>query len=263
MLAAVVGVANSQISPPSASPAFEVASVKPTDPAYTGRSVRIPPDDGMVTMRGWSLKNLLLFAWGTGIGLHPSLLSGGPSWIDHDRYDIVAKSGEQRIPSQDERKQMLRILLVERFQLKYHRESREIPVYALVVGKRRLKMEERRPDDGGAPFSLLMNGGFHLPARDVSMTQLADMLQSLISLTDPDRNDLPVVDRTGLTGKFDFDLTWAPDPALSEGRGAATKLTSGPDLFIAVEEQLGVKIETQKAPMNILVVDHAEKALEN
>ena len=257
------GLANSQISAPTASPAFEVASIKPADPAYTGRSVRMPSDDGMVTMRGWSLKDLILFAWGSGIGLHPSLLSGGPNWFDHDRYDIVAKPEGKRVPSQDERKQMLKVLLVERFQLKYHRELREIPVYALVAGKSGSKMKERKPDDGGAPFSLLMNGGFHLPGRNVSTAQLADMLQSLIPLTHPERDNRPVVDRTRLTGRFDFDLTWAPDPTLSGGRGGAIELAKAPDLFTAVEEQLGLKLEAQKASMDILVVDHAEKASEN
>src|SRR5665213_1642356 len=87
-LTVAVSLANSQTPAPTPSPAFEAASIKPTDPAYAGRSVRMPPDDGMVTMRGWSLKDLILFAWGSGTGLHPSLLSGGPSWFDHDRYDL-------------------------------------------------------------------------------------------------------------------------------------------------------------------------------
>jgi uncharacterized protein (TIGR03435 family) len=108
-----------------------------------------------------------------------------------------------------------------------------------------------------------MNGGFRLRARDVSMAQLADILQSLIPLTDPERDNRPVVDRTGLAGRFDFDLTWAPDPALSGGPSGATELARAPDLFTAVEEELGLKLEAQKASMDILVLDHAERPSEN
>jgi uncharacterized protein (TIGR03435 family) len=123
-------------------------------------------------------------------------------------------------------------------------------------------MKPRSPDDGGAPFGLPLNG-LRMPGRNASMAQLADILQSLIPLTDPERDDRPVVDRTGLTGRFDFDLAWAPDPALSDGRSSATALAKGPDLFNALEEQLGLRLEMQKAPMEVLFIDHAEKPSEN
>jgi uncharacterized protein (TIGR03435 family) len=261
-LIATVGLANSQTPVPRASQGFEAAAIKPTDPAYTGRSILMPPDDGRVTMRGWSLKELIRFAWGNGTGLHPGLVSGGPTWFDRDRYDIVAKSEGPRIPSQDERRRMMRILIEERFQLKHHSESRAMPVYALLVGKSGPKMKERKSDDGGAPFSLLLNG-FRLPGRNASIAQLADILQSLIPLTDSERDSRPVLDKTGLAGKFDFDLIWAPDPGLSGGRGGAREPAKVPDLFIAVEEELGLKLEMQEAPMAVLVVDHAVKPTEN
>jgi uncharacterized protein (TIGR03435 family) len=261
--AATIGLAHSQAAPPTTSLAFAVASVKPTDPAFTGRSLRMPPDDGMVAIRGWSLKELILFAWGSGTGLHPSLISsGGPSWFDHDRYDIVAKPEGPRIPSQDERKQMVKALLVERFHLEFHNEPKDTAVYALVVGENDPRMKERKPDDGGSPFSLLLDG-LHLPGKYASMAQLADILQSPIPRTDPERENRPVIDRTGLTGRFDFDLTWAPDPPLSGGRGGATDLASVPDLFTAVQEQLGLKLEPRKASMEVLIIDHIERPTEN
>ena len=237
---------------------FEVATVKPTDPAFNGKTVTMPPNDGLTTMRGWSLRGLILFAWGSGTGLHPTLLSGGPNWFDRDRFDIVAKTDGQRIPSQDERKQMLKRLLMERFHLEFHQESKQVPVYALVVGAKGPKMKARKPDDEGAPFRLQLNG-FRMPGRNASMAQLADILQSLIPLTDPERDNRPVVDKTGLSGKFDFDLQWAPDPTLSGARGGVAVLANDPDIFIAVEEQLGLKLEPQRAPMDLLVIDHAEK----
>lgn len=231
---------------------FEVATIKPADPAVRAVGVRLPLDDNTLTIGGMSLRDLIRFAWGkSGRGLHPSLVSGGPSWYDRDQYDIAAKAEGPRISSPDQRKQMLRTLLSTRFQLAFHRESREIAVYALVVGKSRPKLKERKPDDGGAPFSMLPNG-LHLPGRNASTTELAFILESLIPLMDPDHDDRPVMDKTGLTGRFDFDLTWAP-PA------TGGDLANAPDLFTAVQEQLGLKLEPQKGPVEVMVIDHAEK----
>jgi len=91
------------------------------------------------------------------------------------------------------------------------------------------------------------------------MPQLAGILQSLIPRTDPERENRPVVDKTGLTGRFDFDLTWAPDPPPSGGRGGAADLAGAPDLFTAVQEQLGLKLEPRKASMEVLIIDHIER----
>lgn len=151
---------------------------------------------------------------------------------------------------------MLRALLIERFQLTFHRESRPTPVYALVVSRAGSKMKPRHPSDEGAPFSLPLLG-LHMPARNVSMAQFADFLQTLIPLTDPDREDLPVLDQTGLTGTFDFDLTWSgPEPAHDT-------LPAAPDLFDAVTEQLGLRLEAKKASVEILVIDGAERPSAN
>jgi uncharacterized protein (TIGR03435 family) len=157
---------------------------------------------------------------------------------------------------------MLQALLVERFQLRFHRETRQTPVYALVAGKNGPRMKERKPDDGGAPFSLPIIG-LHMPARNVSMTQFADILQTIIPLTDPDRQDLPVLDQTGLSATFDFDLTWSGDPSLSGERGATGDPPNAPDLFTAIEEQLGLKLEAKKAPVSILVIDSVDKPSAN
>jgi uncharacterized protein (TIGR03435 family) len=221
------------------------------------------PDNGLLTMRGWSLKELISFAWdNNGLGLHASLIAGGPNWFDRDRYDIVAKPEGPRIPSNEERKQMLKALLIDRFQLKLHSESKEIAVYALVVGRTGPRMKERKADDGGAPFSLPLNG-FRMPGRNASMAQLAGILQSLIPLTDPERDNRPVIDKTGLNGKFDFDLRWTPDATLAGGRAGPPDLADAPDIFTAVQEQLGLKLELQKASMAVLVIDHVDRLTEN
>jgi uncharacterized protein (TIGR03435 family) len=263
-VAVLLALGNARPSYAQSSPKFEVASIKPTDPAFTGRSLQMPLADSMVRIRGMSLKDLIRYAWGeSGPGLHPSLVSGGPNWYDRSLYDIVAKSEGSRIPSQDDRKQMLRALLSERFQLKFHREPKEIAVYALIVGKNGPKMKERAADDGGAPFSMLLNG-LHIPGRNASMAELANVLESLIPLTDPERDDRPVLDKTGLAGRFDFELTWAPDPTRSGGRGGPPgDSANAPDLFIAVQEQLGLKLESARARVEALVIDHVEKPSEN
>ena len=235
---------------------FEVASIKPTDPSFTLRSIQMPLNDGMVAIRGLSLKELIQYAWGNvgvGNGLHPSLVAGGPAWVGHDRYDVLAKSEGSRTPSRAERKQMLQALLVERFQVKFHRESRPAAAYTLAVAKGGPKMKERKPDDGGAPFSLPI-GGLHMPARNVSMAQFADILQAIIPLTDPEREDLPVVDQTGLSGTFDFDLVFS---------GASADPPTAPDLFTAIQEQLGLRLEARKAPVQIFVIDGAERPSAN
>lgn len=260
-----IPMAQSQ-TPPHGQPTFEVASIKLTDPAFTLRSMQLPLDDGRVAIRGLSLKQLIQYAWGkvgVGDGLHASLVSGGPSWVDRDRFDIVAKSEGTPVPSRDERKQMLRALIVERFQLTFHREARVTAVYALVVGKNGPKMKVRKPGDGGPPFSLPFNA-LHITGRNVPMATLADTLQAIIPLTDPERDDHPVVDQTGLTGTFDFELAWSGDSTFSGGRnGTATETSGAPDLFTAIQEQLGLKLELKKAPMEILVIDHAEKPADN
>ena len=138
-------------------PAFEVATIKPTDPAFTLRSIQIPPDDNTLTIRGLSLKELIQFCWGkatVGTGLHPALISGGPSWAAHDRYDVVAKAEGLGIASREGRKQMLKALLIERFQLTFHHDTKVTVVYTLTVTKNGSKMRARKADDGGSPFSL-------------------------------------------------------------------------------------------------------------
>ncbi len=255
---------------PQREPVFEVASIRPTDPALILKLMQLPLDDGRVTIRGLTLRQLIQYAWGNvgiGEGLHASLVSGGPAWVDHDRFDIVAKSEGTRIPSRDERKQMLRDLLIERFQLRFHIGVKETPVYALIVGKNGangIKMKARTVDDGGAPFGMPFNG-LHIIGHNVPMPHLVDALQAvIIPLTDPDRDALPVVDQTGLTGAFDFELAWSGDQTFSGDRGAmAVDTSTAPELFTAIQEQLGLRLELRKVPLEILIIDQAEKPTDN
>jgi len=245
-------------SNPSARAEFEVASIKPTDPSFVGTRVQMLADDNRVTIRGITLKGLIELAYNPGFGLlHPSLVTGGPRWYDRDRYDVVAKPEGSRIPSQEERKQMLQALLLERFKLEFHRESKEITAFALVVGKNGPRMKESKPGgSGGAPS--IEAKGLKIIGRSASMTELAAILQPMMPRVDSTHADFPVIDRTGLTGRFDFDLEFALDETQADGR-ASTQLSSNkPDLFTAIQEQLGLKLGLAKAPIEALVIDHAE-----
>jgi uncharacterized protein (TIGR03435 family) len=217
-------------------PAFEAASVKPSKSLDNGTNSKSTP--GAITMEGYSLRSLIQDAY----GVKDFQISGGPKWMDSDRYDINAKAaGPANYP---ELKLMLQTLLAERFKLVFHRESKPSTGYALVVARKGLKIQPVE----GAVGSSMNNHNSNLTAKGVSMQRLADWLARLVSA--------PVSDATQVSGVFDFKLGWTPD----EKSAAAP---DGPSLFTALEEQLGVKLEPHKTTIEIIVVDTAEKASEN
>jgi uncharacterized protein (TIGR03435 family) len=240
----------------AARPEFEVASIKPTDPDFVGIGLQMRPDDNRVVVRGLTLKDLIGFTYSPGFGrLASSLISGGPSWYDRDRYDIVAKSDGQPIPSQEVRMRMLRRLLEERFELKVHRESKVTEVLGLVVTKTGPKMKVSAPNSSsqGTGFS---PSGFS--ARNVSMEKMISFLQDVLQ-RDPLAGGLPVLNRTGLTANFDFDFK------LDFVRRTGELQTSGEleSISAALREQLGLDLKLIKAPIDAIVVDHAKRPIEN
>jgi uncharacterized protein (TIGR03435 family) len=147
---------------------------------------------------------------------------------------------------------MLQVLLADRFKLKFHHEMKPLAAYALVLGKNGAKMKARTPGDGGPGFRLVFQGA-HLPGRNASIGQLAFVLQAQVL-------DRPVLDRTGLTANFDFDLSWMPNENQFGGRGAAIPADpESPDIFTAVQDQLGLKLERQKGPVDVLMIEQAER----
>jgi len=214
-------------------------------------------------------------------------ISGGPSWIGSDHFDVVAKmdngdvrdplSAERQDPTRPTRLQlMIRALLTERFQLAVHTETKELPVYALVLARNdgRLGPELRRSDtdcaalvgsargrEGVPPPSQASGGNLQCGIRvgpgtlsvgGASLSQLANSLSMFTGRV--------VLDRTGLTGTFDANLTWTPDqmPQRPPGAPELPIDPNGPSLFTAVREQLGLKLDSQKGPVEILVIDRAE-----
>jgi uncharacterized protein (TIGR03435 family) len=233
-------------------PAFEVASIKPSNPAA---SVAIHRSGYHVATTGTSLLSLITWAY----DIQSDRLYGKPKWLDSVRYDVVANAPEGKLP--DRRpgepgalQQMMQTLLAERFKLALHREEKQLPMYALVVSKNgpKIQLTPAPAVMGQNPFS--MPGRGRLVGTKVSAEMLAKVLSGQL--------DRSVQDETGLKGVFDFKLEWTPDsPAAGPGgEPASPDVRTGPSLFTAVQEQLGLKLEARKGKVEAFVIDHIESA---
>jgi uncharacterized protein (TIGR03435 family) len=277
VLALVSGAVQGQGKKPRA---FEVASIKPNTPDGSG-AIRVgiqPQPGGRLTVTNANLRMLIRFAY----NIDDAQVSGGPSWMDSDRYDITAKA--EGNPSINEQREMLQTLLAERFGLKFHRDSRELPVYALLPTRTGAKLKEVTDDSGtsdrpagpgNGPIGqrrgvAMMIGGTTQIAGIMSMVQLSQALANLVGRK--------VVDKTGLEGNYDIKLEWTPQPGeiaglrgLPAGVGAGRGDHDGPppadpngvSIFTAVQEQLGLRLESQKGPIDVLIIDSAVKPSEN
>jgi uncharacterized protein (TIGR03435 family) len=225
----------------AAAQVFEVATIKPGDP--TSPESGWNEGNGEIHFRNMPLRRLVLFAY----NVKEYQLSSGPKWIENDGYTIVAKL-EDRTRARPSRgvdpriRTALQALLAERFQLAIHRDTRELPGYALVPAKGGFKL--RPLDSEGIPAWGTGSGNARF--NHSSMTELARGLSDLVGR--------PVVDRTEIPGVYDVKLTWAP-----ENQPDAT----GPSIFTALQEQAGLKLEARKVPVELIVIDKAEKPSEN
>ena len=220
--------------------AFEVATIKPVE--HEAKSSRY------ITMQGtsrfiekdYTLKLLIAAAY----NLSPKTISGGPAWIESDHYDIAAVTPGEVRPTHDEQMAMLRSLLADRFKLTFHREQKEFSIYELTVAKggSKLKPSTAPPDDPPQVVSTVYPDRMTLPARNVTMSDLTSLMQRAML-------DRPVVDKTGLTGEYDFSLSWDDN--------------AGPDVSAALREQLGLRIDKVKVPVSTFVVDSAQKPTAN
>jgi len=280
MVGAIVSGLRAQ-TPPSRS--FEVASVKQNKSGERFMQMGGPP--GRFTATNVPLQQLIQLAY----QIQPFQIVGGPNWIASDRFDIVAKAaGDVPPPTPGvagPMQLMMRTLMADRFKLTLHNEQREMPIYALVLAKADGKLgPQLKPSTtdcaalmgaaarrGGPPpppsFNEPMQCGMRvfpgaLSAGGFPLSQLTQFLSSAVQRI--------VVDRTGLTGNFDLNMTWTPDQ-MPQGRGdpppGAPPLPAidpnGPSIFTAVQEQLGLKLESTKAPVDVLVIDRAEHPTED
>jgi uncharacterized protein (TIGR03435 family) len=251
-------VSTASATPPDATaakaPAFDVVSIRPNNSSTqmsgngtfrVSMGLRTLPDG--FSASNATVKMLLTNAY----GIKPDQISGGPGWIDSNHFDIEAKvvpaDGATLQPiTTDQRNLMLRSMLADRFKLVVHNETKELPIYELVVAKGGSKLQPAKPDQ---TTRMTMSGSGKSTMETADLSALIFQLSSQLGR--------PVVDKTGLTGKYDIKLEWARD----QGPGsedAASNDASGPSIFTAVQEQLGLKLNSTKGPVDTLVIDHAE-----
>ncbi|HUK30871.1 MAG TPA: TIGR03435 family protein [Candidatus Acidoferrum sp.] len=280
-------------STPAAAPVFEyeVASIKPTKPDAAGGFMTIPGGGNVsdtYAAKNMPLINVIREAYGIPMGANDGRLVGAPGWLISERYDVEAKMDRfvvdalQKLSLEDRivvHRQMLQALLADRLKLTIHRETKEVQVYSLVVAKGGPKLQESKPADAdpnatpppapapgrggrggrGGPSLGMMGRGGPLTGQQVPMAMLATVLTTILNH--------PVLDKTGLTGNYDFTLTWTPDDTQNQGPPGAfngqpplpAPDPNGPTIFMAIQEQLGLKLESGKGPVEIIVIDHVEK----
>ena len=258
-------LAQSQIADAANSPPliFEVASIRQDEPGGMLNMVRATFTPDGYSAEHVSLRMLIKNAY----GVDDNQISGAPKWIASERYEVEARidsntaetlsrlSGDQlKLAHQ----QMLQALLADRFKLTLHRETKELPVYSLVIAKGGAKIHESKAGDTyanglkspsgnivGPHMALVRLGGGRIAAQGLPLEYLASGLTAQLGRK--------VLDKTGLAGNYDYTLEWTPDA----GRGEVTEF-SGPSIFTAIQEQLGLKLESQTAPVEILVIDRVE-----
>jgi len=250
-------------STPTPTPTFDVVSIRPGDANSTMRRIHITPDRYAAT--GTSLKGMIQQAYDLKM---EDQISGVTGWADSARFDVEAKVDEKDVealkklpPEQRQQQQrlMMQAMLADRFKLRVHHERKELPMYALVVAKGGSKLKQADPNDtyangikgpdGVAHAGMMRSSNNSMTAQGIPTGNLALSLSGQVQRM--------VVDKTGLTGTYDFELHWSPEELHgdSPSDGASTQ---GPSIFTALEEQLGLKLESTKGPVDTIVVDHVE-----
>jgi uncharacterized protein (TIGR03435 family) len=220
-----------------AGPAFEVATIKPSAPSADGRLTgQMIRDPGRVSYSYVTLQNLFAQAYRV-----KNFQIVGPSWLDSERFDVVATLPKDT--SEDQLREMLQTLLRERFQLAFHRESKAMSAYVLLAGNGGPKLSAVDEGIGGVRTTSSANRR-HLSGK-VSMTYFSGLLSNLL--------DRPVVNMTGLKGVYDVDLEWSVYDA------TGGQADDPPSLFSVLQEKLGLRLESRKAPVDLYIIDHLER----
>lgn len=240
-----------------ANPGVEVASIKPSKPgAMTMKGLRV--GGNRLILSNVSLQDLLAFAY----SVEPKQVINAPSWFNSDTYDIEIEPDQPGAPSKDQWTIILQKLLAERMRLKQHMEQRVLPAYILTVSKGGPKMTAVQDLNGrGGPEATRLRPGT-IDAQGLSMADFANTLRKIF--------DRPVVDQTGLSGLWTFSLKWTPDESqfgamsMRGSQPSSDDSADGPPpLFTALQEQLGLKLESGKANVPVLVLDRVEKPSAN
>jgi bla regulator protein blaR1 len=263
---------------PAALPAWEVSTVKPSSPDQRGMMIQMTPDGiRIVNVPLWMIVR-------EAFGVNDDHLFGGPGWSRTRSFDIEGKVAPEDAPKLkamkiDQKREMVVALLEERFGMKFHHETRDLPMYELVLARGGVKMQASKPANPDDPppepptpgqppkpgrHSLMMNARGHVESTGTDMSSLARFLSGQLGRT--------VVNKTGLTGGYDYKLDWTSDDTSAvlpkagnstPGENPASQDTGGPSLFTALEEQLGLKLEATKGPADVIVIDDLEQPTAN
>jgi len=240
-----------------ADPSFDVATIKPNNSGGTsmqglylrGRSFSI---------RNGSLADMIAFAY----NVHKKQLVNGPGWMDNDRFDIDGVPDKEGVPNDKQLRKMMQKLLADRFKLTFHQEKRDLSAYVLTVGKGGQKLKPTQLNGPLPGFGMRPGpGGLMLNVRNSTMSDFTSFLQMLVL-------DRPVVDRTGITGRFDFECKFTPDDSQFNGHPPplpkqAEDAETSPNLFEALLQQDGLKLDAQKTAVDVIAIDHVEKPSAN
>jgi uncharacterized protein (TIGR03435 family) len=239
----------------NADPSFEVATIKPSKPDDQRKAIIV--QGRHLSIINQNLTHIMTFAY----GVQSKQIVGLPPWADTDNYDIDAQPDGEGAPSDKQWKGMIKKLLVDRYKLTFHHDKKEMAVYVLSAAKSGEKMTKSEGDPNGLPALFFRGKLGDLIVRNANMDDFTGLLQAVVL-------DRPVLDQTGLSGRFDFLLKWTPDDSQFNGMGAKIPPSTDaadapPNLYTAIQEQIGLKLDATKAPADVLVIDHVEKPSDN
>jgi uncharacterized protein (TIGR03435 family) len=235
-----------------ADPSFEVATIKPSKPDQQGSGITL--QGVRLKTVNTSLAELIKFAY----NVQDKQIIGAPAWVDTDKFDIDAQPDTPGTPDKDQVAKMIQKMLTDRYQLKFHRDSKELSAYVLSVAKNGPKMRKSEPDAGNLPGLGFRQLGA-LTVVNATMQDFCELMQSYVL-------DRPVVDHTDIAGRWNFLLKWTPDQSQFGGMGVKVPPPSDtpaadapPPLFTAIQEQVGLRLEAEKAQVGVLEIDHVER----
>lgn len=244
--------------PATAKPEFAVATIKPSNPDTQGKGYGFRGRE-VITVNT-SVNWLITLAY----SLHAHQVLGGPGWLDSVNYDVTGRPDTPGQPNRDQLKLMMQKLLADRFQLKFHMEKKEMKAYTITVLKTGAKIAVSQADPNSQPgvgFGRAPGGAMTFNVRNAILDSVANAMQGNLL-------DQPVINRTGLTGKYDFTLRFTPDASQLAAAGAqpsagASDPDAPPDIFAAFQQQLGLKLESTRTTVDVMVIDKIEKPSEN
>ncbi len=229
---------------------YEVATVKPAEPYTQGGGMRVAGRS--LEAINTTVSDLIQF----GYELHANQILGGPAWLNKEKYDVTMLFEGQQYPNDPQCKAMVREVLKERFGLQFHHATQQLRAYALVQVKGGPKLTKSEGDPNGLP-GLYLRGPGIFGAHNATMADFTGALQRMVL-------DSPVLDKTGISGRWDFGLEWTPDDLQLAGHPGNIPTNSGkPDLFTAIKDQLGLKLESTNTAAEALVIESMNRPTEN